>query len=379
MNDLDFDLIRPYTFAEIQEAIPRIISDDSIYLMMDYLFTEQEKDTVIANMKRAKTIHEFQVALTLPSVKSILAKTTNGISHSGFKNLTDENPNVFLANHRDIVLDSSILGAILTEADFKTPHITWGSNLMVTPLIVDFGKSNQMITVFREGSPKELLQNSQRLSLFIRNSILDMKKPVWIAHSKGRSKNGFDKTDVSILKMLSLSGNSNFKNRFIELNLTPTTISYEWEPCDALKVREIYLSHDNTYVKEEDEDFRSIIQGLIGDKGRVHISIGKPLNEEIMNYDNSGINNNEFVNLIANMVDKQIYHNYKLWPSNYLAYDLLNDSKEFEAEYTYETENIFESRFKKTIEITGINNKKIREIFLMLYANPLINKLKNGS
>lgn len=179
--------------------------------------------------------------------------------------------------------------------------------------------------------------------------------------------------------MLSLSGNSNFKNRFIELNLTPTTISYEWEPCDALKVREIYLSHDNTYVKEEDEDFRSIIQGLIGDKGRVHISIGKPLNEEIMNYDNSGINNNEFVNLIANMVDKQIYHNYKLWPSNYLAYDLLNDSKEFEAEYTYETENIFESRFKKTIEITGINNKKIREIFLMLYANPLINKLKNGS
>ena len=144
MNDLDFDLIRPYTFAEIQEAIPRIISDDSFHLMMDYLFTEQEKDTVISNMKSAKTIHEFQVALTLPSVKSILAKTTNGISYSGFNNLTNENPNVFLANHRDIVLDSSILGAILTEANFKTPHITWGSNLMVTPLIVDFGKSNQM-------------------------------------------------------------------------------------------------------------------------------------------------------------------------------------------------------------------------------------------
>ncbi len=376
MDEPNFDAIRPYNFQEIQEAIPRIISDPSFHAMTDYLFTKEKKKEVLQNLNKARTINEFQIALTLPAVQSIFDKTTDGIEHSGFENIDKTKSYVYLANHRDIVLDSSILGAVLLQLGFNTPKTTWGSNLMVSPLIVDLGKSNQMITVFREGSPKELLQNSQRLSSFIRKSIMEENKPVWIAHRKGRSKTGSDKTDVSILKMLTLSGNTGVVNKISELNITPVTISYEWEPCDAMKVREIYLSKDNTYIKSADEDFNSILGGLTSDKGRVHISMGIPINDELLKIDNTGINNNEFINIVAEIVDKQIYNNYWLWPSNYLAYDLLNNSTHYADKYDENTKQKLEERYKSTTEITKHDNKDIRELFLLLYANPVINRLK---
>jgi len=379
MDVLDFDVIRPYNFQEIQEAIPRILADTAFHHMLDYLFTPEKKDLVISNLSKAQNVHEFQIALTLSSINSIIEKSSNGVTYSGFENISNDNAYVYLANHRDIVLDSSILGVILLELGLKTPYITWGSNLMVSPLIVDLGKSNQMITVFREGSPKELLLNSQRLSSFIRKTILETKKPVWIAHRKGRAKKGFDKTDVSILKMLTLSGDTDIVTKLIELNITPSTISYEWEPCDAMKVKEIYLSSDNTYVKSKDEDFNSILGGLIGDKGRIHISMGKPINEEIKKIDLTQINNNEFVSKVAELIDKQIYTNYKLWPSNYLAYDLLYNASRYSDKYTDDTKVKLENRFNKTAEITKHNNKEIRDLFLLLYANPVINKLNYSS
>ena len=347
--------------------------------MLDYLFTPEKKELVISNLKQAKSVHEFQIAFTLPSIKSIFEKSTDGITHSGFENHDKNDAYLYLANHRDIVLDSSILGVVLLELGFGTPHMTWGSNLMVSPLIVDLGKSNQMITVFREGSPKELLMNSQRLSRYIKNSILELNNPVWIAHGKGRAKTGFDKTDVSILKMLTLSGKDDIVNKFTELNITPVTISYEWEPCDAMKVREIYLSKGNTYTKSKDEDFNSIIGGLINDKGRVHIAMGTPVVDEIINIDNNNINNNEFVVKVAELIDKQIYNNYKLWPSNYLAYDLLNNSSDYTDKYTNITKDKLEERYRKTTELSKHDNSEVRDIFLLLYANPVINKLKHSS
>ncbi len=376
MEDLNFDLIRPYNFDEVLEAIPRILKSPDFHAMMGYLFTDDEKASVIDNIKRAGSIHDFQIALTLPAVESIVKKTTDGLTASGFENIENDKGVIFLASHRDIVLDSSMLGALLYRNGFNTPQVTWGNNLMVTPLIVDLGRSNQMITVFREGSPKEMLINSQRLSAYIRNTITNNHKPVWIAHRKGRSKDGFDKTDVSILKMLSLSGNTSIQDNLSELNLTPTTISYEWEPCDAMKVREIYLSRGHKYIKSDDEDFHSIIHGLTGDKGRVHISIGHPISNDVIALDKNG-NNNEFLGLVCELVDRQIYKNYRLWPSNYLAYDILNNTSGYSNEYDNGTRKKFEQRYENTARLIGENNTSIRELFLLLYANPLINKLKN--
>lgn len=378
MDELDFDLIRPYTFEEVKEAIPRILKDPDFHTMMGFLFTEKEKEKIVDNIKNASSIHEFQVALTLPAVESIVSKTTDGLSSSGFDNLDKNKSYIMLANHRDIVLDSSMLGALLYRNGFETPQVTWGNNLMVTPLIVDFGRSNQMITVFREGSPKEMLINSQRLSAYIRKTIKTTSKPVWIAHRKGRSKNGDDKTDLSILKMLSLTGEKKLTENLTELNITPTTISYEWEPCDAMKVKEIYLSQDHTYVKSDDEDFRSIIGGLTGYKGRVHIAIGTPMNDEITSIKNTA-NNNEFLGVVSELADKQIHRNYKLWPSNFLAYDLFNITDKYSNEYDSEIRNKFEERYQNAVKLIGEDNENIRELFLLLYANPVINSLKNDN
>ncbi len=379
MDDLDFDVIRPYNNEEIQAAIPRIIKDETFHLMMDYLFTPEKKEQVISDLSVVKNVSEFQKAFSLPVVLSVINKTTDGISHSGFENIDDNSSYVYMANHRDIVLDSSLLGAVHIEVGLKTHQATWGSNLLVSDLIVDLGKSNQMITVFREGSRKELLLNSQRLSRYIRKSITELKKSVWIAHRKGRAKDGFDKTDVSILKMLTLSGDQDIKGRLTQLNITPITISYEWEPCDAMKVREVYLSRDQNYVKASDEDFNSIIGGLTGQKGRIHVAMGKPINDEIIKIDNQGINNNQFVGKVAELVDKQIYANYKLWPSNYLAFDMLNNSNDFSEHYDDNTKTKFEDRYKNTALITQHDNKDIRKLFLLLYANPVIYKLKSLS
>ncbi len=377
MDEREFEKIRPYNDEEIRSAIPRILTDNAFHRMMDYLFTPEKKKIVISNVKKANNIIEFQRALTLEAVLSILDKTTGGITHSGFENINEPTNYVYLGTHRDIVLDSSVLGLVHLMLEFKVPKSVWGSNLMVSPLVVDLGKSNQMITVFREGSPKELLLNSQRLSTYIRKSITELNKSVWIAHRKGRAKNGFDKTDVSILKMLTLSGETDIKSKLTELNIVPVAMSYEWEPCDSMKVREIYSSMDFTYVKANDEDLNSIIGGLTGEKGRIHLSLGTPINNEILKIDNQNINNNEFITLVAKLVDTQIYKNYKLWPSNYLAYDLLNKSTEFSNNYSNETRVILENRYTQTTKISKFDNDTIREIFLLLYANPVINKLKS--
>lgn len=379
MSERDFDDIRPYSDKETREAIPRIISDSAFHSMMDYLFTPERKENIISNVKKATNINEFQRALTLEAVLSIIDKTTKGITHSGFETINKQTSHLFLGNHRDIAFDSSILGLVNLMLGFKTPQSVWGSNLMISPLIVDLGKSNQMITVFREGSPKEILLNSQRLSAYIRKSITELNNSVWIAHRKGRAKDGFDKTDISILKMLSLSGSSDIKSKLIELNIIPTIISYEWEPCDSMKVQEIYSSLDSKYVKADDEDFNSIIGGLIGEKGRIHLSLGVPLNDEIMKISNDNINNNEFIALVAKLVDNEIYKNYKMWSSNYLAYDLLNNSSKYSSNYNEETRDILENRYIHTTKLCNFDNENIRNIFLLLYANPLINKLKSES
>lgn len=379
MDELDFDIIRPYNDTEIREAIPRIIADSTFHHMMDYLFTPEKKELILADLVDVKNITEFQRVFSLPVVLSIVNKTSDGVSHSGFENLSKDESYIYLANHRDIVLDSSILSETHLRVGFKTNQATWGSNLMVSPLIIDLGKSNQMITVFREGSPKELLLNSQRLSAYIRKSITGLNKSVWIAQRKGRAKNGFDKTDVSILKMLTLSGDKDIKSKLLELNITPVAMSYEWEPCDAVKVREVYLSRDHNYIKTEDEDFNSILGGLTSNKGRIHVAMGTPINKDLVKIDNSNINNNEFVSKVAELVDIQIYTNYKLWPSNYLAYDLLNNTSKFSEYYINNTKTILEERYNRTAEVTHHDNKDIRELFLLLYANPVINKLKTLS
>lgn len=374
MSENDFDAIRPYHSHELPAALNRIVSDPLFKQLMNYLFPPEQHEHLSSELVKAKTSHEFQLAFMLPVVRSILNKTSKELTVSGIENLSPDKGYVFIANHRDIILDSAILGLVLVSNNYETADITWGDNLIVSPFVEDIGKSNKMITVFREGSPKEMLKNSQRLSSYIRKRITEEKNSVWIAQRKGRAKDGCDLTDVSVLKMLSLSGGRDIIESLGELNIKPLTISYEWEPCDGMKARELYISEEHEYIKEEDEDLRSIIGGVVSQKGRIHLHFGESINHSLSEVD-TNLRNNEMLHMIAQRIDKQIHTDYKLWPSNYLAYDLISGSKQFEKEYNAQEIEIFNKRLIHAQEITGTHPEKVKQMFLKLYANPVINKL----
>ena len=378
MSEPEFNKIRPYNSKEIQEAIPRIIANPQFHKLMDYLYPPEKHQVILEELQNVKSAQDFQRVITLPAIQGIISKTSDGLTSSGFEQLSKDEHYVFIGNHRDITLDSSMLGMLQLKHGFATSQITWGNNLMVSELIVDLGKCNQMITVFREGSPKEMLVNSQMLSGYIRNVVVEENKTVWIAHRKGRAKNGYDLTDVSILKMLSLSRKADVKSGLTELNIVPVTVSYELEPCGAMKVREIYLSQKENYVKDKDEDFKSIIGGATLPKGRIHYSIGKPINNEIQKLDDS-LNKNELVDEVAKIIDKQMYRNYHLWPTNYLAYDLLEQSERFADQYDEKAHKQLDERLALAMEAVEADSDEIKKLFYQMYANPVYNKLKTVS
>ena len=373
MKETEYDLIRPYNQEEIPDALKRVNMDHLFQKLLIYLFPVDTHQEIINLVLSSKTRFEFQKRFMYRVIQSIAQKTSDNLIFKNFNSLEQEKGYVFIANHRDIVLDSSFLAMGLMENNLQTCEITWGDNLMISPFIVDVGKVNGMITVFREGSPKEMLRNSQRLSSYIRNNILKRQQSVWIAQRKGRSKNGNDITDVSILKMLSLSGKRKLPDSLQELNITPVSISYEWEPCDILKVRELYISKQTTYIKNKDEDLFSIVGGVVSYKGKIQITIGENINDSLQSIDTS-VHNNMIIEQIAHLIDDQIHKNYHLWPSNYLAYDMLEKRSKFASEYDQHTIEKFNEKLNELFEKVEGQKDELRKLFLKLYANPVYNK-----
>jgi hypothetical protein len=244
---------------------------------------------------------------------------------------------------------------------------------MVSDFVIDFCKVNKILTVIREGAPRELLANSKILSAYIRHTVLDKKTSVWIAQRKGRTKNGLDKTETGILKMLTSTGPDDVKQAIREVNIRPVSISYEWEPCDILKIKENYYARRGGYVKDENEDFKSVINGIVNDKGRIHIAIGKPVNTILDDIPDDMVKSAVYNN-IAQFIDDQVYSLYKLWPSNYLAYDLKNGSGKYSSRYTAATKEHFNERLKRVIDTLKKDPEELTELFYEMYANPVIQR-----
>jgi hypothetical protein len=372
MKETEYDSIRPYHREEIPGALKRVLDNPAFQNILDFLFPDEDHEAMKANILNAKSREEFHNNFMFQAISSIVSKTSDNLSLSGFDKLEKDKGYVFIANHRDIILDSSLLALGLVKTGLISCEITWGDNLMISPFIVDLGKVNGMITVFREGSPKEMLRNSQILSSYIRHSVTERNQSVWIAQRKGRTKDGNDKTDPSILKMLSLSGDKP-PHSLIGLRIIPVTISYEWEPCDIMKVRELYISQQQTYVKHEGEDLESIIGGVVTYKGGIHLAIGKPVEEQFDQLDTS-VHHNMILEQVARLVDKQIYADYHLWPSNYLAYDLLENTHKFSDKYDEKTASMFNEKLDKLYETVEGDKNDLKTIFLKLYAYPVYNK-----
>jgi hypothetical protein len=369
----DFEGIRPYHDNEINPALKRIISEPLFDTILEFLFSDQDKNQIRQMLAGTYTAHDFQVSFMHPLVYSIVAKTSNGLTCDGFEQLTPGTAYLFVANHRDIVLDSAILQVLLLDNGHHTSEITFGSNLMINQFIVDLGKVNRMFKVERGGNKNELLKNSRILSAYLRYTITVKKNSIWIAQRPGRTKNGNDKTEAGLLKMFNMCGNGNFTDSFRELNIVPLVISYEYEPCCTFKVKELAeRTHKGTYQKSPDEDLRSIIAGITQPKGRIHVSIGKPAGLFLDNLDqNDSINNR--INKLAEMIDAEVYRHYRLWPNNYIALDLLNDRQEYLEFYTTGEKDDFLKYMENEIRGVAGDRKTLEELFLKIYANPLIN------
>ena len=367
----NFDDIRPYYDNEAREVMRRLQHDPLFMQLIKHLWPEMTQEEAFAKADKVTSNMAFQLEFMHQAIRVIVSRSSMGLTCSGFENIDPNQAYLYIANHRDILLDSAILQILLVEHGFETSEITFGNNLMQGNFITDFGKLNRMFTVVREGNSRELYEISQKLSAYIRHTIVHKNVSVWIAQRNGRTKDGNDLTQSGLIKMLNMSGGKNFSESIKQLKIVPLSISYEYEPCDDLKVQESYLSSlHSKYVKAPGEDLTSILTGITQPKGRIHMAVGKPIDKELFQIEKIS-NENEKIKQLVNVIDEQLYANYKLWPVNYIAMDILSESEEFSSYYSEEEKQNFVNYIKqKSSKLKG-DEQSLFNLFINMYANPV--------
>jgi len=367
----NFEDIRPFYDQEAYDAMQRLKVDPLFMQLVSYIWPGMTEEEAFQKAEKVQDNMSFQLEFMHQAIRVIVARSSTGLTCSGFENVDPGQAYLYIANHRDILLDSAILQILLVEHGFKTSEITFGNNLMQGGFITDFGKLNRMFTVVREGNNRELYEISQKLSAYIRHTITEKNVSVWIAQRNGRTKDGYDLTQTGLIKMLNLSGKKSFSENIKELKIVPLSISYEYEPCDHLKVQELYLSSlHSKYVKAPGEDLNSIITGIKQPKGRIHLAIGKPILEEAEELEKIP-NENERIKQLVNIIDEQLYTNYKLWPVNYIAADLQSGSTENASKYTAAEKEEFIAYIRQ--KVTGLkgDEQTLFNMFVNMYSNPV--------
>ena len=372
-----FDDIRPYYDSEIPAAMERIAESEFFPLLASYVYPDEPLDQVRLRLRSFRTIRDFQFEVMKNVNAQVLARSTTAFNVSGLERLLPNTDYLYVSNHRDIVLDSSLMQYVLYQNGRDTTEITFGANLMSSPLIIDIGKSNKMFRVERGGSMRDFYQSSRHLSDYIRFVILQKKQSVWIAQRNGRTKDGCDRTDQGIIKMFCLSRPDDKIAALAELNILPVSISYEWEPCDVLKALELYASRFAKYVKKPGEDLNSILTGFVQHKGRVALTFCKPIaREELLAFD--GCTKTEYHKQVAALIDRRIVEAYALSPNNFIAHDLRYGQTHYRTLYSPEAREKFEKRMRR-FEAFDIDEPDVlRDIFLAIYANPIDRKKELG-
>ncbi|MFH1121604.1 MAG: 1-acyl-sn-glycerol-3-phosphate acyltransferase [Bacteroidota bacterium] len=369
----EFELMRPYRDEEVQPALGRLTGYPAFDVVLSYLFPDRSLSGVKEMLLNLSSVDAFQTEFMYHAVYAIVKKTSDGLSSSGMENLNPGEPYLFISNHRDIVLDAAILQVLLLDNGHKTSQITFGSNLMTSPLVVDFGKLNRMFTFYREGSRIQMYRNSLLHSAYIADAILRKRESVWIAQRNGRTKDGNDLTQSALLKMLG-GYQPDSLQALIDLNIVPMAVSYEYEPCDIEKTREIYLSGRQEYVKEKDEDLKSVLSGITSPKGRIHFSFGTPLNSFLESLKGETLNLNGLSEAAAAGMDRQIHQMFRLFPNNYIACDMLSGKQNFAANYTTDEYTLFGEYVSRKTGVVEGDQEELRKIFLNLYARPVLNR-----
>jgi len=370
-----FDSIRPYYDSEVNEALQIVGRHPMMKSMLKFIFPQATEEYIRGVLGNCHSIRDFQTKVIARGIQNVLSRSSEGLSTNGFEKLDNNTAYLYISNHRDIVLDTGLINLSLFHEGKVMTAAAIGDNLVQKPVLLALSKLNRSFLVKRGLSPREMLMSSKLLSEYIATSITNDNRSVWMAQREGRTKDGNDETQQGLLKMLSLAkGNHDDFEHLRTLKIVPVSISYEYDPTDMLKIPELLAKHyEEEYIKSENEDFNSILKGLTGNKRRIHIEVGDVLDEEITEIAHSGEGKNKQLQALAKLIDHKIHKNYKLWPVNYLAYDMLFETDKYKNNYCEKEIRQFHRRIEKRVDTT---NEVALKNFLSMYANPVVNKEK---
>lgn len=371
-----YDDIRAYYDDEIPAAMERLAADPMFESAARFVFPDKTVEEARATILACRNIDQVQHEVMYYAIKRIIDTTITRFTASGAENVPAGRGWLFVSNHRDIVLDAFLQQYALFMHSLPTSDITFGDNLMSSQFVIDIGRSNKMFKVIRKDNIplREFLANSRHLSEYIRLRIGEGNS-VWIAQRNGRTKDGLDATDQGLLKMFSMSGEDDFEKNLGQLHIAPMSISYEYEPCDIFKTAELAVRQSGVhYVKGANEDFESIMSGIMSPKGNVHITLCRPISEQEL-HEISLLPKSEAYKALAELIDRRIYEGYQLHATNYIAHDILHESDRHAEHYTPQQREAFVRHMRAAEEKLHKIWDTARPIFLGIYANPVDTKI----
>ena len=374
----EFDEIRPYLDEELPQVYEELLADEIFRQVVAAVMPGVPFEAIAATMRGCKTKFAFQKAFCYPLIKKIMAEHTLGVALDRSALADKDGAYTYVSNHRDIILDSGFLSVLLADEGKDTVEIAIGDNLLIYPWIKKLVRVNKSFIVQRALTMRQMLESSARMSRYMHYTIGEKQQSIWIAQREGRAKDSNDRTQESVLKMMAMGGEGDLIDRLLQMHIVPLSISYEYDPCDYLKAQEFQQKRDiEGFKKSQADDLLNMQTGLFGFKGRVQFCTAPCIDEQLRAIDRS-LPKQEIFTRVAALIDRGIHANYRLYPCNYVAADLLSASSEFAAHYTPEEKQAFESYVAQQlarITLPGKDEPFLREKLLQMYANPLKNHL----
>jgi len=379
MPQSKFDDIRPYYDQEVTEVLQRVINDKEfidavskfvlprVTALMPWLVKPLVKAALSWQTRKVVDVYSFQQVVE-KYMRHMITQTTTQLTHSGLERLDQNQSYLFISNHRDIAMDPAFVNWILYHNGMDTVRIAIGDNLLTKPYASDLMRLNKSFLVKRsETAPRKIFAALKNLSAYIGFSIKEESANVWIAQREGRAKDGNDRTEPAMIKMIAMAKpkTMEFADYIKGLRIVPVSISYEWDPCDEAKARELHAKRTHgSYEKDTHEDVQSIANGIAGHKGHVHVAFGDVLEGDF-----------EDAEQVAEELDRQILSNYYLHPSNYLAYQqdhsLESLPEKISAMNSLENMKANTAAFSERLQQC---QEDYRDILIAMYANPVLSK-----
>ncbi len=374
----EFDEIRPFETEDLPAAFDRLAAQEQFRAVMSYLYPQVPFDLLMQKMRACRTGLEFQKAFCYDFLAGLVAKASKGCDMDSTA-IDTAKRYTFISNHRDIVLDSAFLSKLLIDCGFSTTcEIAIGDNLLSLPWVKDLVRINKSFIVERGLPMRQMLMASKRLSDYMHFAISEKHENIWIAQREGRAKDSDDHTQEAVLKMMAMGGEGSVIDRLMQLHLVPLSISYEYDPCDFLKAKEFQQKRDIPgWKKAPGDDVLSMQTGIMGYKGRIHYHAAPCIDTFLADIDLDTPKADIF-SMVASHIDLEIHRNYRLYPNNYIALDLLAGTTSHTDHYTPEERAAFEQYIADRIAKVDLENKDeafLRERLLTMYANPAKNQL----